>query len=224
MSPVPNSHAPSGPSATIGRRSPPALRRSRRKRTRPQTRFNGLWPQEVRAFRESGHAVARHYFGHKIVEVKAGSDAEAGCWLAGGQDVEPRDFIVGCCAGKAAVDQAFGKAGTDDNWLCSNDHADAFKVALHVSDGDAQAAELLVKWGQQMADVLCVRRWPQPAVMFCVADCISRRHPARNIRVHRTAAHRKLDRRRRLCAGGLRKRASLIASAMRHSITERRTR
>jgi len=115
----------------------------------------------VRCYHEAGHSIAHQFFGHKIIEVKTGSDAEAGCRVAP-QKVEALDFIVACCGGKAAVDQLYrAKATTDKNWQASKDHADAFRVALHVSDGDAQAAELLVKWGERMADVVCLRLWPQ---------------------------------------------------------------
>ena len=67
------------------------------------------------------------------------------------------------------------------------------------------------------------------ALQHHVIDWCASRNRLPRSRPHTTAdrmaAHRKSDRRRDdLCAVGLRKRASLIASAMRHSITERRTR
>jgi hypothetical protein len=105
-----------------------------RQRSRPQVRVSAA---EVRCFHESGHVVVHQFYGHRVVEVKAGSDAEACCKLAP-QDVESFAYIVACCAGRGAVDQLYGwKATSDDNWQASNDYANAFKVAYRGSFREA---------------------------------------------------------------------------------------
>ncbi len=69
--------------------------------------------------------------------------------------------IIASCAGKAAIDKWYGwKAEGDQNWRASKDYSDAFAAALKVSDGDEQAAALLVTWGERMADALVEAQWP----------------------------------------------------------------
>lgn len=116
--------------------------------------------QEVMAFHESGHATISHHFGHKIAEVAA--RPESYCKLSGGQEVNGFDYMIHCCAGKAGVDRLYGyKAQKDTNWKASKDRGDAFAAALHLSNNDTEAAELLVWWAERMAEVLVERQWPQ---------------------------------------------------------------
>jgi hypothetical protein len=77
-----------------------------------------------------------------------------------------------CCAGKAAIDKWYGwKAQSDDAWKASKDHAEAFAAALQLSDNDADAAELLVKWAERRANVVVEQQWaqsaPTPDALLC---------------------------------------------------------
>jgi hypothetical protein len=60
------------------------------------------------------------------------------------------------------MDKWYGwKTKSDENWKASKDHAEAFAAALWFSDNDAEAAGLLVKWSECMADVVVEQQSPQ---------------------------------------------------------------
>jgi len=121
---------------------------------------NAAHEQAIVAFHEGSHACLHRYFGHEVQELAI--RPEQHCKLRVGQEVEGLDYIIGCCAGKAAVDRWYGyKAKSDDNWRASKDRAQALKAALHLSDGDNEAAELLVWWGERRADILVEQQWGQ---------------------------------------------------------------
>jgi hypothetical protein len=60
------------------------------------------------------------------------------------------------------MDRWYGyKAKGEQNWRGSDDRKQALTCALKLSDGDTEAAELLVKWGERRAEVMVGRTWPQ---------------------------------------------------------------
>jgi hypothetical protein len=58
------------------------------------------------------------------------------------------------------VDSWYGhKAKGDENWKASDDRRQALTCALQLSGGDDEAAALLVKWAERMADVMVEKHW-----------------------------------------------------------------
>lgn len=101
--------------------------------------------------------------GQDIQHVEIGSDTGR-CVLVIPQDLNALDYIIAMCSGKAAVDKHFGwkvESAEDENWRESKDRKDALTAALKVSEGNAEAAEILVTWGELMADSLVEREWPR---------------------------------------------------------------
>jgi hypothetical protein len=122
--------------------------------------LNDSNPLTVIALHECSHAAIHHYFSHEISEVAVGED-DGHCRLAA-QEVNALECIIGCCAGKAGFDKYYGwKSKEDQGWRESEDRKSAFSLALKVSAGDEQAADILVTWGERMADSLVSREWPK---------------------------------------------------------------
>jgi hypothetical protein len=105
----------------------------------------------------------RELFGGVCVELnKRAAQIEFGCNWIPDQEVSPFAYIIACCGGKAAVDKWYGwKAKNDESWRASDDCKRAYRVALKVSEGDHQAALLLVEWGGRMADAIVEKHWGQ---------------------------------------------------------------
>lgn len=126
-------------------------------------KLNDSDSRTIAALHESGHAATHHLFRHRINEVVVG-DGSGHCRLAGPQEFNALEYIIAMCAGKAAMDKHFGwrvESAKDQNWHESDDHKDALTAALKVSDGNPEAAEILVQWGEAMADSLVEREWPR---------------------------------------------------------------
>ena len=117
--------------------------------------------REPIAFHEAGHFIAHAFFRHRIESAEVGDDY-GHCTLPA-QDVDPFDYIIALCAGKAAVDHWYGwKApGYEENWHKSKDHGMAYRAALKVSGDDHESAALLMKWAERRADIIVKERWSQ---------------------------------------------------------------
>ena len=88
--------------------------------------------------------IAHTYFGHKVDSVEVG-DNFGGTRLPN-QTISAYEYMIACCAGKAAVDRWYGwKADSDENWRASDDYRKAYGAALQVSEGDTVAAAQLMK-------------------------------------------------------------------------------
>jgi len=113
-------------------------------------------------------------FGHRVTTVEVGGDNGGCCKLALPQDVDPLDYIISLCGGKAAVDRWFGwrlEGEEDENWHGSDDYRKANKVALEFSNGDAAAAAQLMKWAEAMAAHYVEKHWKEfhaPARMLAL--------------------------------------------------------
>jgi len=98
---------------------------------------------------ETLHSFVRNYYGHKIREVVArGGEYRCWYWLPDSPSREFRlDSIISACAARRA------KSG-DAEWFKSGDYHAAKENALRLSEGDDDAAELLLSWAERVADVL----------------------------------------------------------------------
>ena len=119
----------------------------------------GLAHREPIAIHEAGHFIAHIFFGHRVESAEVGE--EYGYCKLRAQDVDPFDYIIALCAGKAAVDRWYGwkRPGDEENWRKSKDHAMAYRAALKVSGDDHESAALLMQWAEKRADVIVKERW-----------------------------------------------------------------
>jgi hypothetical protein len=84
-----------------------------------------------KAYHEVGHMAAHTFFGHRVASVEVGENFGR-CRLAA-QTVNPFDYLIACCAGKAAVDKWHGwRVKVDENWRASDDFGKAYKVAFNL--------------------------------------------------------------------------------------------
>lgn len=104
--------------------------------------------------------IAHTYFGHKVTSVEVGDNF--GVTRLPKQTVSAYEYMIACCAGKAAIDRWYGwKAKNEENWRASDDYRKAYETALQRSEGDAVAAAHLMKWAERMADVIIEKHWDQ---------------------------------------------------------------
>jgi hypothetical protein len=74
--------------------------------------------------------------------------------LSGGKALTPFSF-------QAAIDRWYGwKSQREENWKASSDYRQAHSLALELSGGDAQSAELLLAWLQRRAELIVEKQWP----------------------------------------------------------------
>jgi len=117
-----------------------------------------LADREPIAYHELGHATAYRFYGYKVSSVEVGDDF--GCTRLAKQAIDPFEYIVASCAGKAAVDRWFGwKAPSEENWRKSQDHHNAYQVALKLSQGDLLAATMLIQWAEKVAEKIIAKHW-----------------------------------------------------------------
>jgi hypothetical protein len=114
--------------------------------------------------------IAHAFFGHKVDSVKVGENF--GCTNLPKQKVNPYQFIIASCGGKAAVDRWYGwKSKSDENWRASDDYKKSLKVALWLNEGDTLAAEALLKWGERVADTIIEKHWDQfPGIVEALVE------------------------------------------------------
>jgi len=52
-------------------------------------------------------------------------------------------------------------AKSEENWLGSRERRQALIAVIQLSDGDREAAELLVRWSERRAKAIIEKHWPQ---------------------------------------------------------------
>jgi hypothetical protein len=116
-------------------------------------------PDEATCYEEAAHAVVRHSLGYTVLRVCASKD-DGFCdserqWVNMRQAASVQrgiDSMIASCAGFAAVKRAGYMPGY--SWRESKDFQNALKLAIELSKGNREAAELLVRWSMQMAETL----------------------------------------------------------------------
>src|SRR5262245_7075770 len=114
--------------------------------------------REQISFHEAGHAVLRHCLKLPVVSVEVTENggrctapneclfelSDAGIKKLVRQEAVFRLIVAGC-GGRAVMDRFYGyKAKSDANWKASSDYKNSFRLALEITGGDREGAELLV--------------------------------------------------------------------------------
>jgi hypothetical protein len=117
-------------------------------------------PFAEQSYHELGHLFLHALYGHEVKSVEVGENFGR-CTLTP-QTVNPFDYIISLCGGRAAVGKWYGwRKKKGEAWRASSDYKTAYEVALKVSEGDHEAAGHLMRWAERIADAEIQKHWTE---------------------------------------------------------------